>query len=310
MIKINGMEVKVEHYPDGTPRMKLDTKRILETTIEDITIRWNYENDSELMYLMFIKQWVDENVYLNDRSIILQLFYVPNARMDRTHNYEEVFTLKYFCKIINSLRFSTVMILDAHSNVTSALLDNCINFIPKNIIQNVIDEIKKENMSTEEVTNFLDIKNGVVSSVETKMFFNDSDLILYFPDAGASKRYANMFPEYKYCFGEKKRDWDTGNILGLDIRTNGIDLTNKIILMIDDIISYGGSLYYSANALKENGVGKIYAYATHTENSILDKEKGNLIKSLENNTVEKLYTTDSLYSGEHEKIKVMEVVRK
>lgn len=282
MIKINGMEVKVEHYPDGTPRMKLDTKRILETTIEDITIRWNYENDAELMYLMFIKQWVDENVYLNDRSIILQIFYVPNARMDRTHNYEEVFTLKYFCKIINSLRFSTVMILDAHSNVTPALLDNCINFIPKNIIQNVIDDIKKD----------------------------DTDLVLYFPDAGAAKRYGGMLSEYKYCFGEKKRDWDTGNILGLDIRTNGIDLTNKVILMIDDIISYGSSLYYSANALKENGVGKIYAYATHTENSILDKEKGNLIKSLENNTVEKLYTTDSLYSGEHEKIKVVEVVMK
>lgn len=309
MIKINGMEVKVEHYPDGTPRINVDSDKVLKITDENITVQWKYESDAELMYLMFIKQWIDENFYSNDR-IVLQIYYVPNARMDRICNYDEVFTLKYFCKIINSLHFSAVAVLDVHSNVTPALLDNCINLTPKNIIQNVIDEIKKENMSTEEVTNFLDIKNGVVSSVETKMFFNDSDLVLYFPDAGAAKRYGDMFSEYKYCFGEKKRDWNTGKIIGLDIKTNGIDLKDKVVLMIDDIISYGGSLYYSANTLKENGVGKIYAYATHTENSILDKEKGTLIKSLENNTVEKLYTTDSLYSGNHEKIQVMEVMKK
>lgn len=52
---------------------------------------------------------------------------------------------------------------------------------------------------------------------------------------------------------------------------------------------------------------EIYAYATHTENSILDKEKGTLIKSLENNTVNRLFTTNSLFNGSHEKITVMEV---
>jgi chromosomal replication initiator protein len=82
---------------------------------------------------------------------------------------------------------------------------------------------------------------------------------------------------------------------------------NIDILMIDDIISYGGSLYHSANKLKELGVGKIYAYATHTENSVLDREKGTLIKSLENGTVEKLFTTNSLYSGKHEKIEVVNI---
>lgn len=70
---------------------------------------------------------------------------------------------------------------------------------------------------------------------------------------------------------------------------------------------YGGSLYYSAKELKRIGAKTIYAYATHTENSILDREKGTLIKSLEDNTVERLYTTGSLFAGEHEKITVLEV---
>ena len=170
-------------------------------------------------------------------------------------------------------------ILDVHSNVGAALIDNVIIETPKIYINEVIKQIEKDN----------------------------TDLILYFPDEGASKRYSDMFPRYKYCYGEKKRDWDTGKILGLDIKSNGINLSGKTVLMIDDIIAYGGSLYYSANTLKENGVDKIYAFATHTENSFLNREKGTLIKSLENNTVEKLFTTNSIFTGEHEKITVMEV---
>lgn len=128
-----------------------------------------------------------------------------------------------------------------------------------------------------------------------------SDIILYYPDAGSAKRYSEILSQYRYCYGEKKRDWKTGKILGLEIKTNGIDLNEKTILMIDDIVSYGGSLYYSANTLKEYGVDKIYAYATHTENSILDKEKGTLIKALENNTVEKNYLQQTVCLLEHMK---------
>ena len=157
------------------------------------------------------------------------------------------------------------------------MLNNCFEENPKEYIEQAIAKIGERN------------------------------LVLYFPDAGAAKRYSDLFPELQYCYGEKKRDWKTGKILGLDIRTNGIDLADKAVLMIDDIIAYGGSLYYSAEELKKNGVKEIYAYATHTENSILDKEKGTLIKSLENNTVNRLFTTNSLFKGNHEKITVMEV---
>lgn len=116
-----------------------------------------------------------------------------------------------------------------------------------------------------------------------------------------------MLPKYKYCYGEKKRDWDTGKILGLDIMSNGVDLKNKTILMIDDIVSYGGSLFYSEKALKDCGTGKIYAFATHTENSVLDREKGTLIKSLEDKSIERLFTTNSLFTETHERISILEV---
>lgn len=269
MIKVNGEIVNVEHFPDGTPRINIS-----EGVTEHTFITWLYETNDELMYLYMIKRHLDQ---FDGVSVYLKVPYVLNGRMDRVKNIDEVFTLKYFCEIINSLNFKKVYTLDNHSDVSTALLNNCKNDNPKNYIKKAIQNIKKD------------------------------DLVLYFPDSGAAKRYSDLFPEIPYCYGEKKRDWKTGKILGLDIKTNGIDLSNKAVLMIDDIIAYGGSLHFSSLALKELGVNEIYAYATHTENSILDKEKGTLIKDLENNTVQRLFTTNSLFNGEHEKITVMEV---
>lgn len=272
MITINNKPLDINQFPDGTPRINFNPVDCFNPLPNrKITITWTYENDAEMFYLMCIKRKVDET----GNSVVCELFlpYVPNARMDRIKGINEVFTLKYFCDFINWLNFNKVLVLDPHSDVTPALLNNCRCINPSEYVSHVISLVRPD--------------------------------ILYFPDAGAAKRYSSLFPSKRYCYGEKERDWKTGNILGLNIRTNGLDLNDKTVLMIDDIISYGGSLYYSAEELKKNGVGKIYAYATHTENSILDKEKGTLIKSLENGIIEKLFTSDSLFTKEHEKIHVI-----
>lgn len=278
MIRINEEVVTINKFPDGTPRINLNQEDIVKLSYDGsdyILIDWLYQDNDELFYLMLIKKHLER--HLTNVNYYLFMPYIPNARMDRVKEEDEVFTLKYFCDFINSLNFDSVYVLDAHSDVSVALLNNCNNNSPKEYISEVIEYIPEKN------------------------------IVLYFPDAGAAKRYADLFPQMRYCYGEKKRDWKTGKILGLEIRGNGIDLDGKTVLMIDDIISYGGSLYYSANELKKSGADKIYAYATHTEDSILDKEKGTLIKSLENRTVERLYTTNSIFNGNHEKITVMEV---
>lgn len=283
MIKINGDEVKIEHFPDGTQRLNI--KNIYESDYADNNIKWFYEKEEELSTLIYITRHIKNLSYVG--LLNLYMYYLPNARMDRIHEDSEVFTLKSFADVINWLDFDYIEILDVHSNVGKALINNANFVTPKQYIEKAIEWAEDEIVEEDEN-----------ASPET---------VLYFPDAGAAKRYSDLFPELPYCYGEKKRDWKTGKILGLDIKTNGIDLTDKLVLMIDDIIAYGGSLYYSAEELKKHGVTAIYAYATHTENSILDKEKGTLIKSLENNTVNRLFTTNSLFNGSHEKITVMEV---
>lgn len=276
MIAINGREVKIEHFPDGTQRLNI--KEIIDDACSmnyKYHIAWRYEKEEEMSTLIYITRHLRNIPRTSFMS--LHIPYIPNARMDRIHDRGEVFTLKSFANVINWLQFDEVFILDPHSNVSESLIDRCQKIDVKHIIQNVINQIERD----------------------------DSELVLYFPDAGAAKRYADMFPKYKYCYGEKERDWDTGKIKRLNIRLNNINLLeDKTVLMIDDIISYGGSLYYSALALNDKSPKHIYAYATHTENSVLDPKNGTLIKLLNDGIVETLFTTNSIYNSNHEKISV------
>lgn len=289
MIKLNNKIVKTESFPDGTLRLldfNLNDYNLVQDNANNVT--WCYENDSEMFVLLCIKRHIDTFFYKrNAVPLHLLLAYCPNARMDRVKSENEVFTLKYFCEFINSLNFDSVYIFDAHSNVTEALINGYKPFYVSNVIKDVIN-----------ITSF--IENKTLKPV------------IYFPDDGAYKRYKDLdcFKGYEFDFiyGKKNRDWKTGQILGLEVcDPNGkiLDenvLKGKTVLMIDDIISYGGTLAYSADKLKSLGAEEIYVYASHTENSILDKEKGTLLKRLENNVVNKIYTTNSLYTGTHDKI--------
>lgn len=289
MIKVNRKEIKVAHFPDGTQRLlNIDPEEYISETYDrnDVTGRkfvfaWIYESDSEFVTLNFLLNHFRDyySCYHLKPVYLLNAFYFPNSRMDRTHSAEEVFTLKWFCKMINDLKLDNVRILDPHSNVAPALIDNVEVFDAKTLINRVIGNIGEDN------------------------------LVLYYPDFGAYKKYSELLPNNQFCYGKKVRDWDSGKILGLEIENEmNIDLNGKTVLMVDDIIAYGGSMHFGAMKLKELGVDKIYAYATHTENSVLDKEKGTLIKSLGNGTVERLFTTNSLFTGKHEKIEVVEVL--
>ena len=204
--------------------------------------------------------------------------YIPHARMDRVKEADDVFTLKYFSNILNFLGFHEVHVFDPHSSVSVALINHVRIHTPKSIINDVMGEII--------------LKTG-------------SPVSLFFPDEGAMKRYAGMV-KAPYAFGVKTRDWKTGEITGLDIV--GDLSNNKVVLICDDICSYGGTFFHSAKKLKELGVQKVFLYVSHCENSI---ERGKFAcgeeerSLLETGYVDAVYTTDTLYSRSNPKINVV-----
>jgi ribose-phosphate pyrophosphokinase len=249
MIKVNGVIVEQNHFPDHTLFIKPTASSQLVNQFE-----WNYENDSELFTLICLRKHYDKG------AAYLTLKYVPHARMDRVKNPEDVFTLKYFCEVINSLDFQRVYVLDVHSNVSLALLNNVKSVPVAPFIQNAV----------------LNIPN---------------DPVFYFPDEGAMKRYSEHAPG-AYAFGIKKRDWATGKIQGIQIQ-NAELVSGKDILIVDDICSKGGTFYYSAKALKEAGAANIYLYVTHLEESVLE---GDLWKAMiDGKLIKQIFTANPLF---------------
>ena len=153
MIKLCGIKMEISHFPDHTQCIRIPLEILKE---EKYVVEWNYEGDEEMATLLYIVKHLGN---AKKRELILP--YIPNARMDRVKNPDEVFTLKYFCEFINDLKFDVVYVNDPHSDVSMALLNNVRDCF--SVYKTVMTTINKIN------------KNGSV--------------ILYFPDNGAAKRY-------------------------------------------------------------------------------------------------------------------------
>lgn len=207
--------------------------------------------------------------HLDELSVKCNLIipYMPYSRMDRTEG-TIIFTLKHLCRLINSLNFKSVTIYEPHSDVSTAL----------------IDRVKVVNMSK-------------VITEKLLSEFNTEDVYLVYPDAGAAKRYSNQIAYKKVLTANKERDFKTGHIKKLEI--NGeIGSKSFRAIIVDDLCSKGGTFELTASKLKEMGATEIYLVVAHCENTIFEG------KLLNNDLITRIYTTNSILSKEHEKIRV------
>lgn len=123
MIFVDDRKIDFTSFPDGTSSIRIAPK--LDFTFfamgkSAYFIRWMYDNDAECMQLWYLVKHLKS---AGNPLLYLEMPYIPNARMDRVKNRDEVFTLKWFAEFINSLGFESVKVLDPHSNVAMALIN-------------------------------------------------------------------------------------------------------------------------------------------------------------------------------------------
>lgn len=266
MILVNGKQVDFTQFPDGTTSFRFDSGDYWSD------IEWRYDGDHECILLWYLVNHI-RSVAGRDYSIRLIMPYIPNARMDRVKEEDEVFTLKWFAEFINALRFDIVSVLDPHSSVSAALINNICVIEPKEYIEATVSVVKNET------------KNDY--------------LLMCYPDEGAAKRYSNLMGA-EYVFGIKHRDWRSGKIERLEL-TSPEKVVGCNVLIVDDICSRGGTFTHMARALKDAGAESVYLYVSHCENTIF---KGSV---LTDGMIRKVFTTNSIYRGSHEKIVVFQV---
>ena len=198
--------------------------------------------------------------------ISLFLPYFPGARQDRVMVAGEPLTVKVYADLINAQKFNHVTIFDPHSDVAPALIDN-----------------------VKVITNLTLVKKSIAHL---------SDYLLIAPDAGALKKIyhiANEIPGSQVIECGKIRDLNNGNLSGTKIFTE--NLNGKDCLIVDDICDGGMTFLSLAKSLREKNAGKLYLTISH---GIFSKGVRELCEHFE-----KIFTTDSFYTGKDEKVCVV-----
>ena len=242
-------------FAGGEPHIKI-TNDFNQDEPVTITQRINSFNDLGLICIT-----VDALKRMGVKEIHLYIPYFPAARQDRVMIPGEPLSVKVYAGIINALKLASVTVFDPHSEVTPALLNNCITISNHEFIKKVIEAI-------------------------------GPDVKLISPDGGALKKIYKVSEflggaEVVEC--SKSRDVKTGRLSGFKVYAD--NLGGADCLIVDDICDGGGTFNGLAEALRAKNAGKLYLAISH---GIFSKGFDDLSKYFE-----QIFTTDSIKSVDH-----------
>jgi len=228
------LPVKFITFSDGSETCQLD-----EYLVGDVIVDVRVETvNRDLVRIGLVKDALDRMEKVNRVELFMP--YMPQARADRKFSDGMPLPLKVFTSILNSFKFDLVTVIDPHSDVTSALIDNVA------VIQQ--HEAFNSYEFSEQIKKFLMYKPLIVS-----------------PDIGASKKIYDLAkslesPEFVQAL--KIRDVLTGAIVKCEVQCE--DLKGRNVLIADDISDGGASFLHLAKLLKkEHNAGDVMLYVSH-----------------------------------------------
>ena len=248
--KFVGCELRV--FPDGESKITLKDKPKGKTIVVQSI---HPPVDSNLIRSLAILSQA--------RSCSSQVYavipYMGYARQDRQFLPGEIITMEIIAKLFKAAGATKIIVVDIHSNTALKHL-----------------QIPAKNVSAvEELAKYF-----------RKLSLNDP--LVVSPDKGGierASRFANLLG-VDFIALEKHRDRKSGNIV---IKTKGLDgVKGRDMIIVDDMISTGGSIVKAAEFLKKQKSGKIYACCTHAlligdaEKKIL---KAGVTKIISTNTI-------------------------
>ncbi|ARV76974.1 ribose-phosphate pyrophosphokinase [Pseudomonas phage Phabio] len=221
-------------FKGGEQNVKLfDYQAIAIESADKITIKAHLTNANTVMDLLLL---VDAIRRINP-SVRIGAFipYMPYARQDRVCNPGEALSIAVMAKVINSLNFDRVFLLDPHS-------DSTVGLIERSIVESPVQFIRRS---------------------DTFVGMDFSEVYLVAPDAGAQKRVKALATELGaagYITATKERDLETMEITGTKFDGN---VTGKKLLVVDDICDGGRTFVALAKALREQEPEELHLWVTH-----------------------------------------------
>ena len=217
------LEVEIKKFPDGEKYV-----RVSGEGEEAIVVQSTYSpQDEHLIELLLLGDALREKGF---KKLIAVVPYLAYSRQDRVTKDGEPISVRAIMRAVG-IYYDELYVFDLHNPKT-------LEFFPK----------KAVNLSPA----------GAIAE-----YFKDKlrEGIVLAPDRGALER-ARAVAEIlgvEFSHFEKKRISPTE----VQMTPVDIDVEGKNVLIVDDIISTGGTMIRAANILRKIGAKKIYVVATH-----------------------------------------------
>lgn len=259
------IKFQISQFPDGQQSITITDPASIVGTKVMIESRMNSFQDVELI----ICATQALRTFAKQMDIELFVPYFLGARSDRKFTDGGINYLKtVICPIINSQNFSKVTVVDPHSDVLEACLNNFHKLDNHELVYNAIGDITKKN-----------IKSG------------GDEIILVSPDAGAYKKIFDIGKRFRIdniITATKVRDIWTGKIVHTDVPLASPSYYNGMkFVIVDDICDGGRTFVELARSIREKiSDAEIYLVVTHGIFSAGFEMLGNDIR--------RIYTTNSI----------------
>ncbi len=157
-----------------------------------------------------------------------------------------------------------------------------------------VDRVLTVDLHAEQIQGFFDVPVDnvfgspiLVDDMRTQGFDLADDVVVVSPDIGGvvrARAIAKLLDDKDLAIIDKRRPQanvaQVMHIIG--------DIEGRDCIMVDDMIDTGGTLCKAAEALKQHGAKRVFAYATHPVFS------GNALENLTNSVIDEVIVTDSI----------------
>lgn len=247
-------KVDLTRFADG------ELRPWIQEDVRDKTVfvlqSFSYPMDEHIMEMALMGDAIRRSA---PKTMIAVIPYLGYARQDKLHRTGEPVSARVIAKFLEVSKYSEVISVDLHNDAIVGFFQIPVTHV--SALEILAKEIKKSQ-----------IKNAVVVS----------------PDVGGVKRARNLayMLDLPLVVMEKKRFLDRHDtsesfeIIG--------DVQGKSAIIVDDIISTGGTIIHSADSLKKAGAAKVCVYATHGVFA------GSAVKNLNNSAIDEIVISDTI----------------
>jgi len=265
--KLKSPYIKTEKkvFPDG--ESKITINQIPKKNIVIVVQSTNPPVDSNLLELLSIVSKVQKF----SSKVYAVIPYMGYARQDREFLSGEIITIGVVGKLLKAAGVKKILTVDIHSKLALKEL-----------------KIPSENVSA--------MEELVKHFKKMKM----KDPLVVSPDLGGKERAEKFSSLLKTDFVvlKKHRDRKTGKV---NILSGKVDVKNRDLILVDDMVSTGGSIVKATQFLKKQKCRRVFVACTH---ALLVNDA---TKKIKNAGVTQIISTNTI-PGESAKVDVSRVI--